>query len=93
MNGTIVIKVNLLFLAMAADREHAIPEILKVYGNWAWIPRDNKELPDLLEYAEILHDKFEDTEFDSYAREIAREARYFVDIVTPVMVEKWENVK
>jgi hypothetical protein len=87
----IVIKVNLLFLAMAADREHAIPEILKVDGKWALITRDNKELPDLLEYAEILHDKFEDTEFDSYAREVHREARIFMDIVTPVMIEKWEK--
>jgi hypothetical protein len=87
----IVIKVNLLFLAMAADREHAIPEILKVDGKWALITRDNKELPDLLEYAEILHDKFEDTEFDSYAREMSREARIFMEIVTPVMIEKWEK--
>jgi len=87
----IVIKVNLLFLAMAADRDHAIPEILKVDGKWALITRDNKELPDLLEYAEILHDKFEDTEFDSYAREVAREARIFMDIVTEVMIEKWEK--
>ena len=85
------IKVNLLFLAMAADREHAIPEILKVDGKWALITRDNKELPELLEYAEILHDKFEDTEFDSYAREMSREARIFMDIVTPVMIEKWEK--
>ncbi len=87
----IVIKVNLLFLGMAADRDHAIPEILKVDGKWALITRDNKELPDLLEYAEILHDKFEDTEFDSYAREVAREARIFMDIVTEVMIEKWEK--
>jgi len=89
----IVIKVNLLFLAMAADRDHAIPEILKVDGKWALITRDNKELPELLEYAEILHDKFEDTEFDSYAREMSREARIFMEIVTPVMVEKWENAE
>lgn len=89
----IVIKVNLLFLAMASDRDHDIPEILKVDGKWALITRDNKELPDLLEYAEILHDKFEDTEFDSYAREMAREARTFVEIVTPIMVEKWENAE
>lgn len=85
------IKVNLLFLAMAADRDHAVPEILKVDGKWALITRDNKELPELLEYAEILHDKFEDTEFDSYAREMSREARIFMEIVTPVMIEKWEK--
>ena len=88
----IVIKVNLLFLAMAADREHAIPEILKVDGKWALITRDNKELPDLLEYAEY-HAEQEDAPFDSYAREMHREARTFVDTVTPVMVEKWENAE
>ena len=92
MNGTIVIKVNLLFLAMAADREHAIPEILKVKDKWAWIPRDCAELPDLLEYAEY-HTEQENAPFDSYAREMHREARTFVDIVTPVMVEKWENAE
>ena len=41
----IVIKVNLLFLLMAADREHAIPEILKINGKWALITSDNKESP------------------------------------------------
>ena len=92
MNGTIVIKVNLLFLAMAADREHAIPEILKIKDKWAWIPRDCAELPELLEYAEY-HAELEETEFDSYAREMHREARIFVDIVTEVMVEKWENAE
>jgi len=92
MNGTIVINVNLLFLAMAADRDHAIPEILKVKDKWAWIPRDCAELPDLLEYAEY-HKENGDTPFDSYAREMHREARTFVDIVTPVMVEKWENAE
>lgn len=86
----ITIKVNLLFLSMASDRDHAIPEILKVDGKFAWIWRDDKALPDLLEYSEILHDKFGDSDFDSYAREMAREAKIFMDIVTPVLVEKWE---
>jgi hypothetical protein len=59
----------------------------KALGSGAMIRR----LPDLLEYAEILHDKFEDSAFDSYAREMAREARIFMDAVTPVLVEKWEK--
>lgn len=76
---------------MAADRDHAIPTVLSIEGKSAWIWRDDKALPDLLEYAEILHDKFEDSAFDSYAREMAREARIFMDAVTPVLVEKWEK--
>ena len=87
----ITMKVNLLFLAMAADRDHTIPTVLSIEGKSAWIWRDDKALPDLLEYAEILHDKFEDSAFDSYAREMAREARIFMDAVTPVLVEKWEK--
>jgi len=30
-----ILKVNLLFLAMAADRDHEIPSIIKVDGKWA----------------------------------------------------------
>ena len=77
----ITINVNLLFLAMAADRDHAIPTVLSIEGKSAWIWRDDKALPDLLE----------NTEFDSYAREMHREARIFMDAVTPVLVEKWEK--
>jgi hypothetical protein len=40
--------------------------VLSIEGKSAWIWRDDKALPDLLEYAEILHDKFEDSAFDSY---------------------------
>jgi len=86
----ITINVNLLFLAMAADRDHAIPTVLSIEGKSAWIWRDDKALPDLLEYAEY-HAELEDTEFDSYAREMHREARIFMDAVTPVMIEKWEK--
>jgi len=86
----IIIRVNLLFLAMAADREHGVPEILKVEGKWAWILRDDKALPQLFEYAEYFAE-METCQIDTYECEMHKEARIFVDIITPIMVKKWEK--
>jgi hypothetical protein len=87
----ITMKVNLLFLAMAADRDHDIPEILKVVdGKFAWILRDDKALPQLMEYAEYFAE-LETCQVETYECEMHLEARKFVDIVTPFMIEKWEK--
>lgn len=86
----VVIKVNTLFLAMAADRDHEIPEILKVEGKFSYILRDDPALPDVLEYAGYFAE-IETASIETYEYEMHKEAKIFCDIVEPIMVEKWDN--
>lgn len=86
----VVIKVNTLFLAMAADRDHEIPEILKVEGKFCYIFRDDKNLPQVLEYAGYFAE-IETAAVETYEYEMHKEAKTFCDIVEPIMVEKWEK--
>ena len=86
----VAIKVNLLFLAMASDRDHEIPEILKVDGKMCYIFRDDPKLPDVLEYAGYFAE-IETAAIETYEYEMHKEAKIFCDIVEPIMVEKWDN--
>lgn len=88
----IVIKVNLLFLAMASDRDHEIPEILKIDDKFCYIFRDDPKLPDVLEYAGYFAElESEVMTIGSYEYEMHKEAKIFCDFVEPVMIEKWEK--
>lgn len=84
-----VLKVNLLFLAMAADRDHEIPSIIKVDGKWAFIDRDDKDLPQLLEYAGYFAELMT-VDVDSYEFNMHVEGKRFCQLVEPAMIEKFE---
>lgn len=85
-----ILKVNLLFLAMAADRDHEIPNVIKVDGKWAFIERDDKDLPQLLEYAGYFAE-LQTVDVDSYEFNMHVEGKRFCQLVEPAMIEKYES--
>lgn len=85
-----ILKVNLLFLAMAADRDHEIPSIIKVDGKWAYVDRDDKNIPHLLELAGYYAERHL-ADIDSYEFAIHFEGRRFCQLVEPAMIEKFKD--
>ena len=85
-----ILKVNLLFLAMAADRDHEIPSIIKVDGKWAYVDRDDKNIPHLLELAGYYTEEHV-PDVDSYKFAMHFESRRFCQLVEPAMIEKFKD--
>jgi len=85
-----ILKVNMLFLAMAADRDHDIPSIIKVDGKWAYIERDDKDLPQLLEYAGYFAE-LQTIDVDSYEFQMHVEGKRFCQLVEPSMIAKYKD--